>query len=140
MDVIPLNQLIEQDQEKFLELMLETMEHLSYSNKSENTQFFQLRYHDGPIYRGIKLNNITYRASNKYDLWLKIYKYFLRNGKSDAIYFEDCAYDVLSDYYQLKTSPTNEDAMLIVIDTLISNFIDGDTLWWEQIEEIIIEV
>ncbi len=134
-------ELFENEPKKVLDMVLTQMKELADEHKSEDTKIYQLRYHNGTTYRGIHLTRVNYRASNKYELWLKIYDYFLKNSSySDAIYYEDCAYDTLTEYYQITTYPNDRNAINHVIEYQLANFIEGDTLWWETIGNNVIEV
>lgn len=134
-------ELFDSDPKKVLVMVLTQMKELADEHKSEDTKLYQLRFYNGTTYRGIHLTRVNYRASNKYELWIKIYDYFLKNSSySDAIYNEDCAYDTLNEYYQVATDPDDQYAINQVIEYQIANFIEGDTLWWETVGDNVVEV
>ncbi len=129
--------LIENDSAKFLECMLDKMKALAEENKSDNHRIYYLNYDNGPMMYGIDLTSIGFRASNEYELWLKIYHYFQNNGtrkNSNIIFNEDTAGDILSDYYETE-NPNDADAMMHVIKNQIENYSEGGTIWWTSVAD-----
>ena len=132
--------------DKLKEYFFEVMKDLSIKNNDGNYKLYVLKYHYGNIYFHVDLHSIKFSASNKYELWLKIYDYFMKNSKPNkygySVNFEEMIQgsELESDFCEeLEYTNNKYDAMVNVIDEMLDIWIHGDTLWWkEDISNIII--
>lgn len=124
--------------DKFRRYFLELMYCLSINNTSTDIKTYRLYFCEGNVYHGIKLDNIRFRASNKYELWFKIYQYFKnhrsynRFGKS---YYQTMYYQYILDIEFVKhyeINQTDYTAMIKTIEFELDLWENGDCIWWKE--------
>ncbi len=124
--------------EKFRKYFLDVMNHLSIQHKKDEMKTYRLYRYDGNEHYGIQLDKIRFRASNKYELWMKIYHYFINHGATDEFgnsYYQKLYYQYMLDeayiqYYE--NDPSDHAAMLKTIEFELDLWEKGDTLWWDE--------
>ena len=128
--------------DKFRQYFIEMMNYLSNGHKSNEMtnemKTYRLYYSESDMYNGINLNKIRFRASNKYELWIKICDYFVENCEPDTMgrtYFEKLYYQYMLNeqvvkYYEMDHS--NHLAMMRTIEFELDLWENSDTLWWEE--------
>lgn len=122
------------------DLFLEVMNDLAEEKMSNKTNLYTL--YNGPYYRkwiGVNLDTIRFRASNKYELWLKIYNYFKVNGKPDRgmtiIYLmtHGCIMRMLlSDINEENEDITEYDAMVMAVNEVLTSWFRDEDLYWRK--------
>lgn len=141
-----------------IDLLLQVMSDLAKKNSSEITHLYKVVNYDGGNYFdednhwfGVNLGVVRFKASNKYELWLKIYDYFKANAKTSKCNLEDISYndrnfdiyymcqlqaeDIESDLDDIMSENediTDYDAMAIFIDDMLESWIDGEYLFWKK--------
>ena len=82
---------------------------------------------------GVDLTRVRFKASNKYELWLKIHNYMLKHGETiynDKLYYQ---YTIDEAFTQEFEKNYDEDAAMIkTIEYELDSWENGDTLWWEE--------
>lgn len=124
--------------EKFRTYFLEMMYSLSNQYKSNDIKTYRLYWFEGNKHYGIQLDRIRFRASNKYELWIKIYHYFIKHSLPDEFgntYYQKLYYQYMIDeayvkYYE--DDPSDHSAMLKTIEFELDSWENGDTFWWEE--------
>jgi hypothetical protein len=125
--------------ENFIHYLLEVMHQLANEHKTSEINRYRIYKHYSDYWFGLNnnLNHIRFLASNKYELWLKIYHY-TKEITDDYVYIIDVMLkksnleEIFCTSYE---STQNEyDAMKEVIDSVIYSWDGSDTLLWWSID------
>lgn len=131
--IIRLENNMDKVNEKFKNYFLEIMKRLSIDNKIDEMKTYRVYYSEGEDYYGIDLENIRFKASNKYELWLNIHNYVLEYGED--IYNEKLYYQYTIDEAFTQEFEKHYDehaAMIKTIEFELDSWENGDILWWEE--------
>ena len=131
---------------EFYEYLMDTIHYLSIKHKTDKMEQYKLVFYRDKLYGNIDFNKVRFMASNKYELLLKVNKYFLANMDNRYLESYDQMFgfgirvdEELPEYFceHYKYTHNDHDAMVKTVDDMLLCWEDGDTLWWEKEEYVL---
>lgn len=124
--------------ESFKKYFLEVMHYLANLHKCHTITTYRVYCCTDNVYYGIQLDKLRFRASNKYELWIKIYNYVSTHCNDrmyvkeymKRLYYQYTLDEQFINYYE--TNPNQYDAMIKTIDYELEFWESGDSIWWEE--------
>jgi hypothetical protein len=110
---------------KFENSWIQSMQILAKDLKKE-PKLYRVYYSDSNVYEGVRLDRLRFRASNKYELWIKIHTYMCEHiqGYSHI--------HTLYHRYVMNDHLNDKMGMINTIQDEIDEWENGNTLWWEE--------
>lgn len=124
---------------------IKVIQKLSILNKTDDVEKYHVKRYTSDDYFGLNLNRIRINASNKYEIWLKLYLHCENHCKSNEhgcthdIYCEDSieeSFDYICSKYKIKFDDENhviisDDIMIKLIDDYLESYKNSKWFWWE---------
>jgi hypothetical protein len=115
-------------------LYFEVIQNLANNCKSDVCKQYRLRYHDEDSYfkdTNIQLNKLKFKASNVYELWLKIYDYFEERNVGQYVYDKKRVCRTFKD--NMTTYDDHENMEIFIQYEMSCYYQPYDYfLWWEE--------
>jgi hypothetical protein len=127
---------------RFNYYLFEVMHYLANEHKSDIKNKYKIIYKIDHLcsdeYYGIKLNETIFEASNKYELWLNIYYYFIKHSKPTLYGFMfglnqmyqsiNVEFKFIEKYIECHN---DLESMIYVINSIMLIWEYGPVLYWE---------